>query len=53
MQYFQEDIFILETNNCLVSEDISKRVLCLPVHVDLSVNDIDRISSIVLKAVSE
>jgi dTDP-4-amino-4,6-dideoxygalactose transaminase len=45
--------FLNKTNDCPVSEDVSKRVLCLPVYADLSEKDIDRISSIVIKAIGE
>jgi dTDP-4-amino-4,6-dideoxygalactose transaminase len=45
--------FLNKTNDCPVSEDVSKRVLCLPVFADLSEKDIDRISSIVIKAIGE
>jgi dTDP-4-amino-4,6-dideoxygalactose transaminase len=45
--------FLKKISECPVSEDISKRVLCLPVYSDLSVHDVDRISSLLLKAIGE
>ncbi|MES1219061.1 MAG: DegT/DnrJ/EryC1/StrS family aminotransferase, partial [Bacteroidota bacterium] len=41
--------FLEKTNRCPVSEDISKRILCLPLYADLSENDVERISSLALK----
>ncbi|MFN8295930.1 MAG: DegT/DnrJ/EryC1/StrS family aminotransferase [Chitinophagales bacterium] len=38
--------FLETSNTCLISEDISKRILCIPLHVGLSENDIRNISSI-------
>ncbi|GAB3947918.1 DegT/DnrJ/EryC1/StrS family aminotransferase [Spirosoma harenae] len=37
---------------CPVSEDIAKRVLCLPMYPDLAVEDIDRIATFVNEAVA-
>jgi dTDP-4-amino-4,6-dideoxygalactose transaminase len=37
----------LPYQSCPVSEDISKRVLCLPLFHDLQVKDIERISQII------
>jgi len=45
--------FLRKTNDCPVSESISKRILCLPMQADLSVKDVDRISSLLLKAIRE
>jgi dTDP-4-amino-4,6-dideoxygalactose transaminase len=45
--------FLYTTDNCPVSEDVSTRVLCLPMFEGLSAADIDSISSIVLKAINE
>jgi dTDP-4-amino-4,6-dideoxygalactose transaminase len=39
------------TGNCQVGEDISKRILCLPMQADLSEKDVDKISTLVLKAI--
>lgn len=43
--------FLCESNNCPVSEDISRRVLCLPLYPELAMSDVDRISSIILKVI--
>ena len=42
--------FVGIANSCPVSEDISKRVLCLPLYVGLTTEEIDKISMIVLKS---
>lgn len=39
--------FLTEHYACPVSEDISKRVLCLPMYFDLEATDIERISKII------
>lgn len=39
--------YITNTSNCEVSDDISKRVLCLPMYSDLDFKDIDRISKLI------
>ena len=39
--------FLGKTQTCDVSENISKRVLCLPVFTDLSKKDIERICDII------
>ncbi len=35
---------------CAISEDISKRILCLPLYYDLGVNEIDQIAAVVKKS---
>lgn len=40
----------LKKTKCPIAEDISKRVLCLPVHYKLSKNDIKNIVSLILKS---
>ena len=42
--------FVNNGNSCPVSEDISRRVLCLPLYVGLTIEEIDKISMIVLKS---
>ncbi|WP_031428570.1 DegT/DnrJ/EryC1/StrS family aminotransferase [Flavimarina sp. Hel_I_48] len=39
----------LNTSSCPVAEDISKRILCLPLYHDLPLADVDRISIILKK----
>lgn len=39
--------FLKDNYPCPVSEDISKRVLCLPMYYDLQVSDIEKISKII------
>lgn len=41
--------FVKNAEHCPVSEDISNRVLCLPLYPDLSEEDVTRIGNIVLK----
>ena len=41
-----------EAQPCLISEDVSLRVLCLPLYPDLSEADVDRISMLVNEAVA-
>jgi len=43
--------FLKETNDCPVSESISRKVLCLPLYEQLTGDDVDRISSLVLKVI--
>jgi len=38
-------------NPCPVSEDISKRILCLPLFVGLESQDVDKLSGIILKGI--
>jgi dTDP-4-amino-4,6-dideoxygalactose transaminase len=45
--------FLASTNACPVSEDISKRVLCLPLYPDLIEEDVRQIASIITKTLSE
>lgn len=39
--------FLNKTNNCLISENISNRILCLPLYVGLKDTDINKISIII------
>lgn len=41
--------YIKDKGNCPISEDISKRVLCLPLYNGLSKEDVTKISNIVIK----
>ncbi|MBS1575516.1 MAG: DegT/DnrJ/EryC1/StrS family aminotransferase [Bacteroidetes bacterium] len=43
--------FLKDTNDCPVSESISRKVLCLPLYGQLTGDDVDRISSLVLKVI--
>ncbi len=43
--------FLESTNSCPVSEDLSKKVLCLPLYPDLSLDDANAIVSIILKTI--
>ena len=43
--------YIKNTNYCPVSEDISRRVLCLPLYPDLENSVVDKISSIINKCI--
>jgi dTDP-4-amino-4,6-dideoxygalactose transaminase len=42
----------LNPSNCFISEDISSRILCLPLYTELAEEDVIHISSLVLKSVS-
>lgn len=42
--------FVENSNSCPISEDISKRILCLPLFADLDHEDVKRISSITSKS---
>lgn len=44
--------FLPKTNPCPVSEDISKRVLCLPMYFDLAQEDIERICQLINTALA-
>lgn len=41
----------LNPNHCPVSEDISKRILCLPLYPELTTEDVVHISDLILKSV--
>lgn len=41
--------YLLEKQSCPVSEDISNRILCLPLFYDLNLQDVERISSLIMK----
>lgn len=43
--------YIQSKHNCPISEDISKRVLCLPLYADLAMEDVQKIASIVNSAI--
>jgi len=43
--------YLIEKQSCPVSENIASRVLCLPLYADLSIEDVELISSIVNEAV--
>ncbi|MBS3912912.1 MAG: DegT/DnrJ/EryC1/StrS family aminotransferase [Bacteroidetes bacterium] len=43
--------YLTSHKQCVISESISKRILCLPLHNDLVINDIKRISEIINKVV--
>lgn len=40
--------YLTKTYFCPVSEDISKRILCLPLYHDLQIEDVERISTLIL-----
>lgn len=40
--------YLTKTNSCPVSESIAKRILCLPLYSDLKVEDIVKISSLIV-----
>lgn len=42
----------LEPRHLEITEDISKRNLCLPIYYDLSLKDVDRICDLILKVIS-
>jgi dTDP-4-amino-4,6-dideoxygalactose transaminase len=47
------DIFNKTTSfACIVSEDISKRIICLPMYFDLSATEIDLVSRIILRTLN-
>ena len=39
--------YLTQSNPCPISEDISKRVLCLPLYYGIDAIDIERISKII------
>lgn len=41
--------YLTETFSCPISEDISKRILCLPLYSELPINDVEKISSLITK----
>jgi len=43
--------FLEKTNGCPVSEDVSRRILCLPLYFGLAEKDVESITSLVLKVV--
>ena len=43
--------YLSETNACPVSEDIAKRVLCLPLYFDINPHDVERICKLINTAI--
>ncbi len=39
--------YLTQSNPCPISEDISKRVLCLPLYYEINASDVERISKII------
>ena len=40
-------------NECLISENIAKSILCLPLYHDLTIEDVDVVADLVLKAINQ
>lgn len=45
--------YINTISDCVISQDISKRILCLPLYTELSDSDVELISNIIIKAITE
>jgi len=45
--------YLKEKSNCPISENISKRILCLPLYTDLEINDVNRIAILINSIIGE
>jgi dTDP-4-amino-4,6-dideoxygalactose transaminase len=43
---------LFNPNECLISENIAKSILCLPLFHDLTLEDVDVVADLVLKAIN-